>query len=93
MKKQYRMLFAFAAILLAVSLACNGGGTPTAAPIPTSQPVPTKQPQSNNPIVPEPPALNNPPPSNGNSSELVVFTDENNLLSFEIPGDWSYEQK
>ena len=97
MKKQYRMLFAFVAVLLAVSLACNGGSTPTAAPVPTKQPVPTSLPQqsqsNNNPVVPEPPALNNPPPANGNSSDLVVFTDENNWLSFEIPGNWTYEQK
>ncbi len=92
MKKQYRMLFAFAALLLFVSLACNGGRSPTAAPIPTNRPAPTSQPQSNNPIVPQPPALNNPPPSNGNSSDLVVFADENNLLTFEVPGDWFYEQ-
>lgn len=99
MKKQYRMLFAFAALLLLVSIACNGGAAPTAAPVPTLPPAPTSQPQSNNPpsnnnpIVPQPPALNEPPPSNGNSSDLVVFTDENNLLSFEVPGDWYYEQQ
>ncbi len=99
MKNQYRTLFAFAALLLFVSLACNGGATPTVAVFPTSQPLPTNPPQSNNPpsnnnsIVPQPPALNEPPPSNGNSSELVVFTDENNLLTFEVPGDWYYEQK
>ena len=97
MKKQYRMLFAFVALLLAVSLACNGGAAPTPAPVPTKQPAPTSAPTSapsnNNSVVPEPPALNNPPPSNGNSADLVVFTDENNLLSFEVPGNWSYEQK
>jgi hypothetical protein len=51
MKSQYRMLFAFVALLLLVSLACYGGGTPTSAP--TQPPVnneppvaaPTDQPQ------------------------------------------------
>ena len=36
--------------------------------------------------------MNNPPPSNGNSSDIVTFTDENNFLAFDVPGDWSYEQ-
>ncbi len=96
MKKQYQMLFALAALLLVVSLACNFGSSPAAAPLPTNRPAPTSQsnnPPSNNSVVPEPPALNNPPPSNGNSSDLVVFADENNLLTFEVPGDWYYEQK
>ena len=92
MKTQYRMLFAFVALLLAVSLACNGGQTsPTVAPVPTKQPAPT-QASAPNSIVPQPPALNNPPPSNGNSSDIVTFTDENNLLAFDVPGDWAYEQ-
>lgn len=86
--KQYRMLFVFIALMLAVSLACNGGSTPTAAPIPTkAQSVPN--PPSNNG---NPPAN---PPSNGNSvgssSDLVTFTDKNDLMAFELPGDWTYE--
>ncbi|MBI3162496.1 MAG: hypothetical protein HYZ23_08295 [Chloroflexi bacterium] len=101
MKSQYRMLFALAALLLAVSLACGGGGTvtqPTAVTIPTLPPAPTLPPlptQNSNPIVPQPPALNNPPPSTGNtaggSSDIVTFTDENGLLSFDVPGDWYYD--
>ena len=95
MKSQYRMLFAFIALLLVVSLACNGGATPTA--MPTSAPIPTNKPPVVVPTIgapaqPPQPSINNPPPSNGNSSDIVTFTDENNLLAFDVPGDWSYEQ-
>ena len=105
MKSQYRMLFAFVALLLAVSLACGGssGGNnttpPTIAPLPTNPPQPTAVPPTNapqsNPVVPEPPAFNAPPASGdtaGSSSDLVTFSDENGLLSFDVPGDWYYEQ-
>ena len=64
MKSQYRMLFAFVALLLLVSLACYGGGTPTSAPTqppvnneppvaaPTDQP---QQPQEPTTVATEPP--------------------------------------
>jgi len=90
MKTQYRMLFAFVALLLVVGLACTGGQTPTIAPPPTNRPAPTNVPESN-PIAPRPPALNNPPLSNGNSSDIVTFTDKNNLMAIDLPGDWVYE--
>ena len=86
--KQYRMLFGFIALMLAASLACNGGSTPVAAPTSTKAP-----------SVPNPPSNNGNPPANppsngssvGNSSELVTFTDKNDLMAFELPGDWTYE--
>lgn len=101
MKSQYRMLFAFIALLLAVSLACNGGGTPvppTAAPTNTPAPTPTKVPQVVPPVAnpgqPQPPSNNqpgnNPPASNGNSSDVVTVEDQNQLYSFDVPGDWVY---
>jgi hypothetical protein len=38
------------------------------------------------------PTANAPQPStNGSSSGLVTFVDQNNLLSFDLPGDWTYE--
>jgi len=90
MKSQYRMLFVFLGIMLAVSLACSalGGNTPepaTDAPQPpTDAPQqPTKEPQQQ--PTPEPQQ----PTSNGNG--LVTFTDGNNLLAFDLPGDWTYE--
>jgi len=90
------MLFAFMALLLAVSLACVGGGTPTPTAVPpTNVPAPTKAPaivpDAGEPGQPQPP-LGDPPPSNGNNSDVVTFTDENNLLAFDVPGDWTYEQ-
>jgi hypothetical protein len=76
--KQYRMLFIFITLMLAVSLACNGGSAPAATKAPS---------------VPNPPSNNANPPSNntGSSDELVTFTDQNNLMAIDIPADWTYE--
>ena len=83
MKSQYRTLVAFIALLLAVSLACNGGSTPTAAPIPTTPPtaipIPTKV--ISVPPTSAPQQIDTPVPA-GNSSDLLTFTDQNNLLAF-----------
>jgi hypothetical protein len=84
--KQYRMLFIFIALMLAVSLACNGGRTPTAEPTPTKAPV-VPNPPSDNGNSPS----NNPPPSNGNGSDVITVEDQNKLYTFDIPADWSYE--
>lgn len=97
MKSQYRMLFVFIALLLAVSLACNGGGTPvppTAAP--TNPPAPTPTKASAQPQPPASTPLSNPPTGNDNSnnppsSDLVTFTDKNGLMAIDLPGDWTYE--
>ncbi len=98
MKSQYRMLFALIALLLVTSLACNGGTPPTATPVPTNTPAPTTvpqvQPPAATPGMPQPPSgnqLNDPPPSNGNSSAVVTVEDQNQLFTFDIPGDWFYE--
>ena len=97
MKSQYRTIFAFIALLLVVSLACNGGATPTPAPTippaPTSAPLPTidtTQQQGNAPSGALPQS-GNAPQQSGTSSDLVTFVDENNLLAFDLPGDWFYE--
>lgn len=76
--KSYRMLVGFMALLLIVSLACGGSAEPTAAP--TLPPVPTNPPAEQQ------------PQNQGSSNELVTFTDENGLLAFDLPGDWTYEQ-
>lgn len=97
--KQYRMLFALIAILVAVSLACSGGASaPTSTPVPppTNPPptsAPAQPPANTNPGggPPQPPS-GNPPPSNGASSDIVTFTDQNSYLAFDLPGDWTYEQ-
>lgn len=90
MKSQYRMLFTFIVLLVAVSLACGGGSTPAApTAAPTNPPPPTSEaaPTSN---VPQP-SSNEQPSTNGTSSDLVTFVDQNNLLAFDLPGDWFYE--
>jgi hypothetical protein len=84
MKSQYRMLFVFIGLLLAVSLACSGGSTaPTAAPVASNEPASSS--------VTQPPAATNPPASNAGSSDIVTFTDGKNLLAFDLPGDWVHK--
>ena len=78
------MVIAFAAILLAVSLACSALSSEPAAN-PTLPPVPT-----------EPPAQQdqqNQQQDQGQQSVdngLITFTDENELAAFDLPGDWIY---
>ncbi|HND50227.1 MAG TPA: hypothetical protein PLL95_16790, partial [Anaerolineales bacterium] len=72
--KQYRMLFAFAALMLIVSLACGGSSAPatenpTLPPVPTNPPAQQEQPQGQD-------------QSQGQSTTdggLVTFVDENGL--------------
>jgi len=79
MKSQYRMLFAFVVLLVAVACVCSGTTTiPTQiAPAATDKPAPitnTSQPSSNN-------------------SNVITVEDQNKLFSFNLPADWSYESK
>lgn len=84
--KSYRMLFAFAALLLAVSLACGGSAEPTQNP--TLPPAPTIPPVQVQPTVTQQQPTSQPQqPSNA----IVTFVDQNNLLAFDLPGDWTYE--
>lgn len=80
--KQYRMLFAFVALLVVLSLACIGGTeTPTAVPIPTKEQSPIQPPTE--PSVTA--------PSGGDSSGYITVEDQNKLFLFDIPANWSYE--
>lgn len=90
--KSYRMLFGFMALLLAVSLACGGSGQPTTNP--TLPPVPTNPPANQDQGQQQQQGQDQgqdqgqvQPSSNGN----VTFVDQNNLLAFDLPGDWTYE--
>ncbi|CAG1011193.1 hypothetical protein ANAEL_04111 [Anaerolineales bacterium] len=74
MKSQYRPLFAFAALMLFVSLACYGGGTPTPAQPPaTDAPPATEAPTQ--PQVEEPSPVPTEPPVQESSAEQF-FTEE-----------------
>jgi len=80
MKSQYQMFFFFVAILAIVSMACGLGAQPASAPVtqPTNPPPPTSA----------------PPPTDASQqagSSGGTFTDQNNLLSFDVPGDWTLE--
>ncbi|GMV35276.1 MAG: hypothetical protein DCC59_03810 [Chloroflexi bacterium] len=89
--KSYRMLFIFMSILLAVSLACGGQGeptpNPTMPPLPTNPPPPTAVPAQPTQAPAQPTQAQQQPSSNG----MVTFVDQNNLLAFDLPGDWTYE--
>ena len=76
------MLFAFAALLLAVSLACGGSAAPTANP--TLPPVPTNAPAQQDQGQQQ-------GQQQSTDGGLVTFTDENGLAAFDLPGDWFYE--
>lgn len=94
------MLFALVALLMSVSLACAAlspsepTAVPTNPPPPTNAPLPTSDAQLPNPSGPSNPAGGNAPAggqTSGTSSDIVTFVDENNLLAFDLPGDWFYE--
>jgi len=82
------MLFGFMALLLAVSLACGGSSNPT--PNPTLPPVPTNPPANQDQGQQQNQGQDQgqvQPSDNG----MVTFVDQNNLLAFDLPGDWTYE--
>ena len=74
----YKYLFAFAAFMLAVGLACYGGSTPAA---PTQPPA---QVGGNASSPTAEPAVNS-------SGGFVTFTDKNDYYQIEVPSDWKYE--
>lgn len=84
--KSFRSLLGFAVLLLAVSLACGASAEPT--PFPTIPPVPTLPPVDVQ-VTEETQQQQQQQqqPTNG----IVTFVDQNNLLAFDLPGDWTYE--
>lgn len=84
--KSYRMLFGLMALLLAVSLACGGSAQPT--PFPTLPPVPT-----NPPVQQQEQQQQQQQEQQTSDGGMVTFVDQNNLLAFDLPGDWTYSNK
>lgn len=91
--KGIRYLLIFAGFLLATGIACSafsgGGQVPSEEPSvqpaqqdPPVQPAPTEE-----PVVEVPTEA-----VDDNSGGFVMFTDQNELYSIEVPGDWTYEQ-
>jgi len=83
--KSYRMLFGFAALLIIVGMACGASAEPT--PFPTLPPVPTKAP----PVEQGQPQDQGQPASNSGNGDTTTFVDQNNLLAFDLPNDWTLE--
>jgi len=83
------ILVSLLVFLLGVNLACSfSADTPAAVPTPTREVViPT---QSN----PNPPEATQPPPIEPNTQGgWHDFTDENNLYTIRVPGNWGYKQE
>jgi hypothetical protein len=81
MKSQYRPLFAFAALLLFVSLACFGGGTTPATPPPATEPPATEAPTQ--PQVEEPsPAPTEPPVQEPSAEEFFTEEFDNDIANW-----------
>ncbi|MBK6792035.1 MAG: hypothetical protein IPG80_05715 [Anaerolineales bacterium] len=87
--KSYRMVFVFLAIMLAVSLACSATSqqeptaNPTLPPIPTNPPVQQDQQQGQQQDQQQ-------GQQQTTDNGIVTFVDANNLLAFDLPGDWTY---
>jgi len=95
MKSQYRMLFVFIVLLLAVGLACNGGAAPAATQAPANEDPSTvdvpEQPQTEEPavVVTEPPVEQ--------SSAQQFFTEEfdggfSDWMRYDVLGDTETNQ-
>jgi len=83
----------FVAFLLAIGLACNAvsGGSEVSGEEPPAQPViqePTVQQAPTEEVVVEEP----PQTVEEETGGFVLFTDQNDLYSIEVPADWFYEQ-
>jgi len=88
--KQYRFILFFVTTLALAALACNGGSSPTSAPQvnpPVAVPQENVSPSNNDNSGGSVPSGGG---QAGGSSDIVTFTDANNLFSFDLPGDWTY---
>lgn len=97
--KKFRFILFLLTVLGLAALACSGGSSPTAAPEaqPTSAPqiivvtaTPEEAPATEAPATEPAASESSGGEFSGGSSELVTFTDSNNLFSFDLPGDWNY---
>ena len=80
-------------ITAVVSLACQAlsdSPEPTSVPIPTNQP--TQQPAPEQPATQEIPVDEPSQQPESDGGGFVIFTDQNDLYSIEVPADWEYEQ-
>lgn len=83
------ILLAFLSLIVASGLACSAlTGSPTSAPAPTVAPPPTQA-----SVATEAPAPTKAPAgtqSSSTGSDLVTFTDKNNLYQIDLPSDWTH---
>jgi len=86
----YLYLIGFAVFLMIIGLACNGGATPTAAPVAPVAPANTNSGSTNSNTN----TANDNTNSNANtnsSSAIVTFTDQNKFYQIDVPGDWKHK--
>ena len=99
----YLFLIGFAAFLMLIGIACNGGATPTAQPQPPVQ-INTNSGNTNSSTDTNSNTNINTNTSNGNtntsndntntssSGALVTFTDQNKFYQIQVPSDWKHTQ-
>ena len=80
MRSQSRVLFAFALSLSIVMSACTNEITMPATPTAAIAAIPTSTPQP----------VDMPTPTSDGSG-IITFVDKNNLLAFDLPGNWTHE--
>lgn len=88
--KSLKPIFFLVLITAVVSLACQAI---TGSPEPTSVPnPPTQQPTLEQPTLQETSEEEPPQQLESDKSDFIIFTDQNDLYSIEVPADWEYEQ-
>ena len=85
----------FVAVTVMASLACSlvtGSGAPAPAD-PAAERTPEQQSSEQQASAVDSPPVQEEPQSSGNGdSHFILFTDQNDLYSIEVPADWNYEQ-
>ena len=94
--RSFFYLFAFAALILAVGLACSAL-SPTPTTVPTNIPTNIPATQQVQPSTPAPQQVQPATSDNGSTSsdtntgsDLITFTDQNKYYQIDLPSDWKH---
>jgi hypothetical protein len=85
----------FIAVTVMTSLACSlvtGSGAPAPEVPPVEQPSEQQSPEQQPPVEESQPVQEEPQPSDNSEGDFILFTDQNDLYTIEVPADWNYEQ-
>ncbi len=85
------ILLAFLSFIVATGLACSAvTGSPTSAPAPTVAPPPTQASVATEAPAPTEAPVATEASTSSTGSDLVTFTDQNNLYQIDLPSDWKH---